>query len=86
MAIKAISKKIIKGQAIVDLQKQIKDSFNVINSAALNVDAAIKEMKKDPDFTLDEMQEFKNILTYALDETMKGYDKWEELFNSIVLE
>jgi hypothetical protein len=86
MAIKQISKRVTKGQAIIDLQKQIKDSFNVINSAALNIEAAIDEMKHDSEYSLDEMQEFKNVLTYALDESLKGYDKWKEIFDSIVLE
>ncbi len=85
MAILKTSKRIIKGQSITDIQSQMESAFNVINSAILNVDAAIKEMKKDPDFTIDEIQEFKNILTYALDETLESYNKWQTIFDDIII-
>lgn len=85
MAILKTSKRVIKGQSITDIQSQMESAFNVINSAILNVDAAIKEMKKDPDFTIDEIQEFKNILTYALDETLESYNKWQTIFDDIII-
>jgi hypothetical protein len=85
MAIKNVVKKINKGQAIIDLRSQIKDSLNVINSVVLNSDAAVKAMKKDSDFTLDEIQEYVNIIIYALNETQKMRKSWQEIFNAINL-
>jgi hypothetical protein len=86
MDIKTISKRAVKGQAILDLKKQIEDSLNVVNSAVLNLEAAIKEMKTDSDFNLDEMQEFKNIINYAITESLKKRSTWIEKYNSIVIE
>lgn len=86
MSIKTTYKRVSKGQAIIDLKKQISDSFKVINSAILNIEASAKEMKIDSDFSLDEIQEFKGLITYALSELDKNYHKWQEIFENIVLE
>lgn len=85
MAIKTITKRIKKGQAIIDLKSQIENSFNVINSAVLNVEAILKEIKTDPDFNLDEMQEFKNILLNSRTRAIKIKDKCTEIYNEIIL-
>jgi hypothetical protein len=86
MAIKKITKQITKGNAIIDLQEQIKSAFNIINSAILNVESAAEELRGDPDFSIDNMQEFKSIITYALDQTDKLKSSWQEIFDSIIIE
>jgi formiminotetrahydrofolate cyclodeaminase len=85
MAIKTITKRIKKGQAIIDLKSQIQNSFNVVNSAILNIEATLNEMKNDPDFNFDEMQEFKNILLDTLGKSNKIKNKCTEIYNEISL-
>jgi soluble cytochrome b562 len=85
MDIKTARKKTIKGQAILDLKKQVDDALNIINSAVLNIESAINEMKKDPVFDIQEMQEFKNVLAYAINETLKDYNKWSDKYSEIVI-
>lgn len=86
MDIKTTTKKVIKGQAILDLKKQAQDALNVINSVVLNIEAAIKEIKKDSSFSYQEAQEFKNILNFILLETMNKRHDWLEKFYDIKIE
>jgi hypothetical protein len=79
-------KRVEKGQSVIDLQAQIFDSVNIINSASLNIQQTCENLKIDPDFTLDEIQEFKNILL-STNEKLKTLSKTvQTIYDEIILQ
>jgi hypothetical protein len=83
---KLTTKRVEKGQAIIDLQTQIFDSVNIINSASLNIRATCENLKIDPDFTLDEIQEFKNVLLSTNEKLKMLSQTIQTIYDEIILQ
>jgi hypothetical protein len=83
---KLTTKRVEKGQAIIDLQAQIFDSVNIINSASLNIRATCENLKIDPDFTLDEIQEFKNVLLSTNEKLKMLSQTIQTIYDEIILQ
>jgi len=79
-------KRVERGQSAIALETQIFDSVDVINSASLNIQATCENLKNDPDFTLDEIQEFKNILLSTNEKLKILSQKIQNMYDEIILQ
>jgi len=79
-------KRVEKGQAAIDLQTQMFDSVDVINSASLNIRETCENLKNDSDFDLDEIQEFKNILLSTNEKLKTLSQTIQTIYDEIILQ
>jgi uncharacterized coiled-coil DUF342 family protein len=62
------------------------DSVDVINSASLNIRETCENLKNDPDFDLDEIQEFKNILLSTNEKLKTLSQTIQTIYDEIILQ